>query len=339
MLKGFTRWSLLLAVALLPAVAAAQPTMFEEEEEPEHIDGPWLTKTMQERLMNKMADDVSRRYDFDEDQRFLTRELFRERIPTWLTENRSKIQPLVNTYFEAMLNDEPPDPAEVAVWSAEVLPLMEDFTGMLDGVGDGMREYMTEDQQIILEGELAAFHAAEQLLVGRLRHWEQGGYNAETDWPESEGFREAERARHAETNDAMRTARKEAVGDALGRGPIPPPKQLSDPWAKYVEEFIKRYDLNADQQAQARKLLQRYQEQRDSYLMRRDADIDRVEEMLLKAETEEEKATWIAKYESLAEPVETKFQVLKERLNKIPTRAQRAAAAERENAEKKPKPE
>ncbi|MBN2447114.1 MAG: hypothetical protein JXO22_10325 [Phycisphaerae bacterium] len=341
MLRRLKPWMIVIGVGLCMTTALGQAQddeWSEEEEEQAPLQGPWLTDKMWDGLMGKMARDMSTRYELDDDQIHMTTELLQERVPTWFQDHRQDIQPLLNEYFEMLLNGEPPTPEQAAKWSQQVLPLMEDFNGVVSGVGDGMREYLTEDQQVVLDSEMAAFEVGMGFLGRRLETWSEGGYDAYTDWPESPGFHAAERERQQAISTEIREARGARMREITG-GAIRAPQRSSDPWVKYVEDFIRKYGLNSEQEAQARNILRRYQEQRDAYLQRRDADIDAVEQKIIEAQKagdSEAKDKWVAEYGRLSEPIETKFMILKEKLSKIPTRAQRATAAEHEGADKPP---
>ena len=90
------------------------------------------------------------------------------------------------------------------------------------------------------------------------------------------------------------------------------------------------YQLTEDQQARAHKVLRSAHEQRDRYLRRAGARIAQVQQKLKEAKTESARAAAQAEGQELARPVDRMFKQLKERLNKIPTRKQRVAAAQDE---------
>jgi hypothetical protein len=99
----------------------------------------------------------------------------------------------------------------------------------------------------------------------------------------------------------------------------------SDPWAKYVREFIARYKLNEDQEAAAwrsyqdlhprgEQIRKRYQEQTDALKSRLASEPERQ----AAAVKEHERAQQAA--------LDKVFEQLKARLERLPTSAQRAAA-------------
>ena len=94
----------------------------------------------------------------------------------------------------------------------------------------------------------------------------------------------------------------------------------------YVESFIKRYQLNADQQDSARRFLKDAQEHRDSYLQRNGQRIADARQKLQVAKSEPERTKAEEVVKKHARPVERMFDQLKERLNRLPTRKQRLEA-------------
>lgn len=336
------RWTLLPMMILATVTAAGQ--MNDTRYEDPNDDGArrssfWLPRDIQNLMARRMADDMAERYGFDENQRYLTQELFEERFPEWFADNREQIEPLAHEWMRMFLGDEAPSPERIAEWAADAQPLFQEFTTVVEDTSHSMREYMTEDQQVMLDGELAAFRVATGVLNRRMEDWKHGGFDPQTDWHRSEGFREAEHERRRAVEAEMDAARAAAIQGRLSETGTPPIEtryadpdkpDMSDPWVRHVEEFIKKYDLNAEQSTTARQLLRKKIEERDNYLRRTNKRIAAVEEELLNAETSEDKERWSAEYRKLAAPIERAFRVLNERLDKLPTRAQRAAAQKKE---------
>ena len=316
--------------------------------------GFWPTETMMDRIIDRISDDMGRAYNFDEDQLYNTRELFKERFPTWLNDNRAEIMQLTNEYLEALLSKEPPDVDSVADWAQRALPLFEDFTDLSEEVAEDMRPYLTENQQVILDGQLAGFRVGMSYMQQRVGRWSEGGYDADTEWP---GNPEVHRAQERddelirqEMDDAGRIARGEppieraddtaALPDNAGSGavsggnttakpgakPAATPPQPKDEWTTYVENFIRHYLLNDEQQARAYKYLHFAHEQRDQYLGRRSASLGQAKQAMSAAKTEEERAQARRIYDRLNQPLERMFTQLKEKLDKLPTRKQRSSA-------------
>lgn len=90
------------------------------------------------------------------------------------------------------------------------------------------------------------------------------------------------------------------------------------PWERYMRDFIRRYQLDASQQATAQSVLRSAQETRTAYEQSRRADFQAAEQISDPGERKQ-------RLQQLNEPVVQMFGQLKSRLDQIPTAAQRAA--------------
>jgi len=132
-----------------------------------------------------------------------------------------------------------------------------------------------------------------------------------------------------------------AEAEARGEAPAETDEQPSQPaasttaavasqdeWTKYVEDFIIRYQLTAEQQAKAYKVLRSQQEQRERYLRRQGDRLAAARQALQAAKTDEERSAASAAVDQFQRPLDRMFTQLVERLDRLPTRKQRLAAAE-----------
>lgn len=337
----------LAGLLLANSLAQAQVSQTEDDDDAQESRKEFsftITPRMIEGMLGKMADGTSDRYGFDEDQKYQTRELFRDRLSNWMADNQDRIQPLMSNYFEEFLSDTPPSPEMVAEWAEQIRPLAQDFKEVVINMSDDMGDYMTEDQLIQKEGEIAAIDTMFTFLDQRLENWENGGWDAVTEHPTGAQFHEAERERHKALMVATDEAREQVIQEIYnGEGPFgdnvkrirsaaSESNRDSDPWAKYVREFIAKYGLTAEQTNQCERILRKYQDSRDNYLRRVDPELLQIEIEMTKTPKGPVRDKLVARYEDLAKPIETKFTVLKEKLNKIPTRAQRTRVRDLEQA-------
>jgi hypothetical protein len=344
---------------LVIALAAAAPTLLAQNQPAERpprvteipTEGFWPTDTMLDRIFDRISDEMADHYSFDDEQMMLTRQLLKERIPTWLKENRAEIQTLTNQFIEAQLYEQPPEVDGVASWSQRVLPLLDDFSDVVVGMTDEMRDYMTDDQQLQLEAELAGFETGVSMVSNKLGIWADGGYDPESEWlPPGKERRERERQEDREIDEAVEQAKREVLEGAeppselesLGYVDSSPkatsmPSRTSEPpdeWTQYTLDFVKRYQLNDEQQQKAMQFLRGAREQRDAYLRGKSEQLARVQALLVAAKDESERAAALEEFEELNAPVNRRLQQLKDRLNTLPTRAQRKAAANAEPPER-----
>ncbi|MGE3181939.1 MAG: hypothetical protein AB7N71_09930 [Phycisphaerae bacterium] len=339
-----------LAVAALPI--AAQPT--DESLDPQIAtevpsDGFFPTPRMIELIIDRATGEMSKQLEFDSEQLDYVRTVVKSRIPQWLQLHKAEIKTLSNQYFEAILDENPPTGERVSAWSDRVLPLVDGFQQVLETSVEDMAPVLTEDQMLILEGDMAALRVGISFVRSKLELWREGGYDPEVDWPHGARFNEMERAEQQVLTQAQKDARAEVLGyepgsksagdaarathledqPAAKQAPTTQPVGATDEFDRYVEDFIRHYQLNAEQTESAGRFLREAKRQRDRYQTMKVEEFRKVEARLSAAEASEipEIRT---QYEKLRAPIERYFQQLKDRLDKLPTRAQRKAAAQRE---------
>lgn len=318
-----------------PAARGGEASRGERAEEhffpPERVIRWFLTETSRR---------VGREYEFDEYQQQLAQEAITDNMLKFIKEHETELKPLVNEFFDATYGDTPPDADFVASWAERALPMLDKFRGALNETADSMRDFMTEEQEMRLDGSLAALDAGTEIITQRLHGWADGGFDWEHDWSGSRKAQLIEIERNRELKARMDEARSvrlnpsgAAAGAAAnnrgktGAGSAPPEKK--DEWDAYVESFITRYELDDRQTQQARLLLESQKEHRDQYLRQKGAEMEAIEKKFAKAENEEQVRAAEAEYQKLLRPISTIFDVLKKKLDKLPTRQQRAKAAEK----------
>ncbi len=352
-MKTLKLWMWLTVAGALATAAAAQNYDQPQQEPPPRPARPpgLLNDRVVDSAINRITDRMAEVYGLDEDQLWNTRDTIKARFPQWLQQNRDELQALFVQYVEAVIGDDPPTAEEVADWATRAAPLVQEFTGLVDDTTEEMRGYLTDQQQVMLDGQKAAMQVVTNYFQQRLTTWQSGGYDWKNEWPRSKTFEEQELARQQQLQRETQQAKNVAMGlpadagqeaaaggapDTTGAKPsahTKPGSGAKDEWATYVENFIKRYQLDDAQQAKARSFLRDQQELRDRYLQRHLSDIKTLEEKQKAAKDDDEKALVKTAYERLNRPVEGYFQRLKDRLETLPTRKQRAAAVQADETE------
>ncbi len=131
-------------------------------------------------------------------------------------------------------------------------------------------------------------------------------------------------------------ARSELEGATqVGKAPADPAsarRGRESAWEAYTREFIAKYHLDGGQSQKALSILRECQEEANQYLLRHKSDFEQLQQKLEKvakadAPKEEELRTRSQQATKLRAPLNEIFErQLKPRLEKLPTRAQRAAA-------------
>lgn len=288
-----------------------------------------------ENVLERGTDDWARGYDFDDEQRETMRQVVKDHFIPFLRKNRGTLQDLVAQFIEVQTGLDSPEIDGVADWAQRALPLLNQFKDMLDDTTEEMRAHMTEDQQLELDGQHAAMQAGFIMLRRKVAGWADGGFDPETEWYPS----------HARPGERRGRRNPEPTGPIVALdenhqpGPVttqPAATSPNDEWTKYVEKFIERYELGLTQRQDASRQLRTHRAERDSHLSRPRTvrDMQRVKKLMQDAESEQEKTAAQKQLERLEKRVDIIFQHLKDTLEKIPTRDQRARAAEKTMEEK-----
>lgn len=342
---------------------AAPQRQQDQEEQPIFVFK--VTSRMLHNGLDKLVEKrLAKDYDLDDYQREEMRQLLHEHLPKFLREHQQELQGLWVEWVEALSGDEPPDPEYVAEWSGRLLPIVEQAKGMIDSMSEDMREFLDDRQEVLLDGYLAAANVGTTTLTNRLYEFKEGGFDPQIHWPGYKHVRhlepaeikrrqeEMERARWAamEQSRRMRARRTPQPAQPNAAAPVgqvktgeaaPVAKNSPDEWTRYVEAFIRRYQLDDEQQQKARAHLQQKLKARDRYLDSKTSEFERIKNMFGKAGNERQFALAELAYQKLHQPLSRMFEDLKQRLNRLPTRAQfRAAAlaAKKEPAPRQPAP-
>ncbi len=310
----------------------------------------WPSPRMIDGFIDRITEDGIALYGYDELQLEQTRDLLKSRLHPWLERHRSELMPLIVEAAELMVANEPPTPEVMARLSGRALPLLRDFERLMLDVTDDMREHVLKaDQLIVLEGQLAAFRVGMGFLHERAEFFADGNFDATLHWPtRNAAAKKISRAQLAELEVQMSAARDAAMG-APPPAPLEASNAASDPlrpraesarvadeWEFYVEAFVRKYELDADQQSKARTFLKRAQEARDQYKQKKTREMRDLQKQFedLKTYTGADKPgklkTAEERYAKLYKPVNDQFERLKERLETLPRAAQRKKARERE---------
>ena len=88
---------------------------------------------MMELAIDRLTEQMSEQFDFDDEQLYQTQELFKERVIPWLNDNRGDLMQISNEYMEMLWEKKAPSPEQVARWSIKLIPLVDEFGGIIEG--------------------------------------------------------------------------------------------------------------------------------------------------------------------------------------------------------------
>jgi len=280
------------------------------------LEGMWPTENLTKLILTRWVDEIAIEYKLDDDQSTRALDGALNRWPKFLKENRSQIQPVVNEFIEMRLEMEPPSKERVQDWATRAENALGLFRTEFEGATNDLREVLNPLQKAKFEQQMLEFGVGMMAAQAKLKQWKGGDFSEREFWdpPSSE-------------RDRRRAKRRAEQGE-------PPPEPVDqvtaelEAWDRYVEGFIKVYELDEAQQDSARSCLKELKQRAISY---RDGNRDRIAKLESRIErlsedgNEEELAEIKKDLTDIYGPIDDMFQELKTRLEATLTAQQREA--------------
>ena len=183
----------------------------------------------------------------------------------------------------------------------------------MDEIRDRMRSLWEESP--LMNRERAAGAIEPLLPAEQVEKAHQRQEQRRAEWEQRRAEWEARRGEFRRRGGEDRGDRgRGGFGRGFGRG---------DSWDRYLETFSQRYELDESQRVTADSILRTLKEQRNAHRAAHEVDYQALRDV----DDREQRRT---KYEELNAPVDKLFEELRERLMKLPTSAQMAAAEARQ---------
>jgi len=284
------------------------------------FEGFWPTEKMTRGVLARWLDEAADDLKLDEGQQAKLLEGAVERWPKFLKENRAEFQPLINEFVEMHLSMEPPAKEQVQAWSDRMLPAFQKIRGQLNAGIEDVRGVLNPLQRAQFEADVLKFGAGLQIAEAKINQWQRGEYDEGEFWdpPRSERRRRRE-ARKAAENMDQPTPEPEPVDQVA---------QELAAWERYVEEFIRLYDLDESQRGTAKSCLKELTERAVAYRDRNQERIQRLEARIARNDGSEEQLAEIKEQlVAIYGPIDDMFKELQRRLESIPTTQQRENVA------------
>ncbi len=307
-------------------------------------------------LIDRYAASVGRKYNLTDEQQEYTRLLVRDRVNTFLGKHRDSVYDLIGSVIDARTGSEL-GAADVVDWGQRAQPIFREAKQMILEAGVEWQGVLNDEQLRIYESDLDLMQTNFERTEVLLDRMATGQMTVDEFRDPMRQLRDLQRPKQTPgVAVAERAIERRRAADAAERGVEPtqftarhgsavarvtttapsprraePPREAyEDAWEKYVEAFIERYQLNADQAAKARLVLTVCKQQAASHMTRvreRLAALDEELAELPKDAPNTRKASLDKRRAELLAPIKRTFeQQLKPRLEKLPTRAQRQAA-------------
>jgi hypothetical protein len=219
--------------------------------------------------------------------------------------------------MQAMWDPDLPSAEEAQAWAEQTMQFHELFSEEVDKSNQEIAKLINPDQRDRFDEHVGQFKMGLDMFKIELQKMEQGKL-ADTMW----ALRKVRRnARH----ERRRRRQEEVLADkVLASAELT--AVFVDVWDKYVAGIVAKFGLDEAQKGSANGILDDVKVRAKQYVHGHKDDLSAVRQELIDTQ-DEQRAEIITKQKELLGPLQTLFAELKNRLDKIPTEAQRAAVA------------
>ncbi len=312
-----------------------------------------------DQMIDRATGQVTKRYQLTDEQTAYTRELMSKRVNAFLDSHEQEIREIFAEAIKYQISGNPPPPERVQEWTRRIDPMFDEAKGLiLDGNHD-FREILSDEQKLVHDIDLQVMEENFRDAEGRLTRWREGDYDPKVDFqpgvpappaqpqpqrpvqPRPRPTQPAPTVKPAPAPEAPAAPAAPAPAPTVRQpqivGPTDSAMRSMDIWEMYVRRFISNYGLDKTQATQAWGILSDVRKRASEYITSRKDEYEKLQTQLAAAGSDAKAAA--AAREKIAElnkPVqEGLFGEMKQRLDQIPTDAQRQAY---EKAHGKPRP-
>jgi len=304
----------------VPTEANSKPTNAPADAAP--AEGLWPSPRLLNLMLQRWAEEACEEYDLDGDQRAKIREATVKRFESFLTENRSQIQPLANEFIEMRMTLEPPSKERVQAWADRALPVFEKSRDKIRESNDEFRKVLRPMQRAKFEVDALQMSAGMAIAEQKLKEWKGGEVDKDVFWEPLP----AERRQRREERRRRRGEGEQSAESASPKTPVDQIVAELDRWEKYVTDFVQMFNLDEGQRTTALSCLSELKERAIAHRDRRREDIARLEYRIEHNAANDAPLDELKKQlNELYGPIDDMFKELQTRLDKVPTVEQRAA--------------
>jgi hypothetical protein len=294
----------------------------------------WLSKSVLDRIADRIGDEASERYGLDESQRAYIRDRGKKIFTTFFTQHRGTLDPLVTDVMALSVERKVPTTQWVVDRATEMKPVLQALEKEMDAAYRDLYVRLRPNQRDKLRKDYLVLKLGCALTRGKLRTWSSGGFNQQ-EWYKpfitpfdkqqkivQEGkvaglkvqsppeVSAAAEARIGSQHQSLLDDPKEQTDDA-GRKYVP----LSR-WQSYTKQFIRRHKLNEGQKTSAMAILKETEERASAYRKSHAKELSRLNKSIRNAKGES-KLRLQAKLDDLESPLREMFEEFQTRLNEL----------------------
>ncbi len=265
-----------------------------------------------DRMMEDAVQTLVRRYNLNPEQTEYTRKLLTTKTKSFLKDHEAELRQLIRESIEMNIDKRKATPENYKAWAEKARPL---FERAKKDILDGNKEWgdiLNDTQKKIHDFDLAQMQGTFTQMDGLITKWSDGQYSPKDLSPRPPSA-------VAKGNDPQ--------GHRLSDGPEVYVRKTEELWQLYVNQFIEVYQLTPEQRNAGYAILQDCRGRATGYRNGHKKEFDAVESQLKEASnTPTATARAIELREQQAElerPIQDIFSDLRQRLDQIPSKAQR----------------
>jgi hypothetical protein len=253
-------------------------------------------------MIENSVKQATARYGLTPEQEQLARRMTTDGVNAFLDKHETEIRSLVRDAIQARISGTPPTAAQVQEWAMRASPLFDEAKQEILKGNQQFRESLNDEQKKTFDTDQKVLQQQITSSKEKLDSWTKGKFNPETDW-----------------NTPPRPR-------PTATGPVRP---ALDRWDLYVRGFISRFKLDPAQTSQAEAILMDSKNRATEYYFSRKPEIEaasqHVKDVLADSNRREQIVEARKRVEDLNKPIDTLYAEMQQRLNRIPTEAQRKA--------------
>jgi len=228
-------------------------------------------------IMETAVRNIGRRYNLNEAQLEKTRALMRREVYKFLQEHENTVWPLIRDLLKAQLGNKPPENAEDVMRIGKgALPLAKMAQEAIIRANEEWRNYLTAEQRLTHDYDMKEMRKTFKSINENFERWAQGKPTGKSIFPEPQ------------------------TANAGPPRPVKPRAGLPDPevetigetptfFVAYVDEFIRKYELDAGQANAARSILAEFKEQVAKFQASNFEELSAVSRDLLEAQKQRDR--------------------------------------------------
>lgn len=277
-------------------------------------DGSFLGLWNVDSMMNTAVKNIARRYNLNEQQEKYTQALMTRGVKEFLGKHEDDLRELLTEMIAKQVSKEEVTAEMAKRWGDMAMPMFHDAKKSILENNMAWREILNEDQKKIHDLDLRLMQGNFKQFEERFQRWQDGEHRP--------GEMPIGPARPADATAAQPTTPPQIV------------RQMKpDTWELYVQQFSDKYKLDKSQRTSASAILVDCRNRANQYLEANKTAMAGVDAELADARKtrpidREALMDVTRRNRELSAPVTQLYNEMKERLDKIPTEAQRRAVGE-----------